>query len=185
MAQLSTDDDRTPLSARVVRVWRADLDRDGEAAEAEIALLAPEEVERAGRFRFARDRRRFVAGRVAQRRLLERYLGRAPDEVRFGYGINGKPYLLGEGEQEGPTFNLANSDGWALIACTRGRMVGVDLEAISEVEDLAELAAYCMAPPELEAWRALTDGERLTGFHRLWTRKEAYLKARGTDWARH
>ena len=99
--------------------------------------------------------------------------------MRFGYGINGKPYLLGEGGEDGLTFNLTNSGGWALLACTRGRAVGVDLEAIREVEDLAALAAYCMAPPELAAWRALASGERLEWFYRLWTRKESYLKARG------
>jgi 4'-phosphopantetheinyl transferase len=176
MAGVSVGDDLPALSAGIVHVWRVDLDREGGAG---IALLAPDEAERAGRFRFARDRRRFVAGRVALRRLLGRYLGRAPGDVRFGYGVNGKPHLLGDGGEGELTFNVANSDGWALIACTRGRAVGVDLEAIKEVGDLAGLAAYCMAPAELAAWQGLVGKERVAVFYRLWARKESYLKARG------
>jgi 4'-phosphopantetheinyl transferase len=168
-----------PLQAGVVHVWRVDLDRADLSAASSAAGLAPDEAERAARFRFPRDRQRFVAGRVMLRRLLGEYLGRSPETLRFDYGPNGKPALARDLGDADLTFNLANSDGWALIACTLDRPLGVDLEAIRPIPDLDGLARQCLTPAELVAWRALPSPDQLAAFYRIWARKESYLKARG------
>jgi 4'-phosphopantetheinyl transferase len=168
-----------PLQAGIVHVWRVDLDRAGLSTDSSVAILSPDEAERAARFRFPRDRQRFVAGRVALRRLLGEYLGRPPETLRFAYGPNGKPALARNLGDPDHAFNLANSDSWALIACTLGRPLGVDLEAIRPIPDLDGLARQCLTPAELADWHALPPQDQLDAFYRIWARKESYLKVRG------
>jgi len=132
--------------------------------------LAPDELQRAARYRRRRDRQRFVARRAALRATLGRGLGRHPAALRFRYGPAGKPRL-----EDAPAlhFNCAHSDGLALIA-TAETEIGVDLERVVDVPELEAIAARFFSPAE----RAAIDD--IEAFYRCWVRKEAYLKARGT-----
>ena len=110
--------------------------------------------------------------RDAVDRVLARYLGRAPVYVA---GPRGKPALEG-GEIE---FNVSHSGGLVALAVARGRAVGVDIERITETPPRARIAEHFFAPAEVAALRALPADEQTEAFFRCWTRKEAYLKARG------
>ncbi len=159
-----------PLAADEVHLWRIALD-----APADASLLSPDELERAGRFHFARDRRRFVAARAGLRRILARYLGQAPQALGFAYGPQGKPRLAAAGAP--PYFNLSHAEGLALVAVTAIGEVGVDLEFPRPIDP--GLAARYFAAAEIAALEALPAQERNLAFFRCWTRKEAYLKACG------
>jgi 4'-phosphopantetheinyl transferase len=162
-----------------VHVWRVRLDRD-EAALGELtALLAEDELQRASRFHFRKDHDHFVAARGALRDILGRYPGLAPRLLRFAYGERGKPSLSPEMGGRLLRFNLAHSHGVALCAVTLGRAVGVDLELVQEEFAGMEIAERFFSPREVAALRALALGERATAFFDCWTRKEAYIKARG------
>ncbi|MFD9941927.1 4'-phosphopantetheinyl transferase family protein [Nonomuraea sp. NPDC059023] len=81
---------------------------------------------------------------------------------------------------QGLDFNLSHSGEWALIAVApEGRRVGVDVERISSDADILELAARMYQPEEVERVRAAGAPE----FFRLWTAKEAYIKATGVGLA--
>lgn len=135
-------------------------------------LLSAEERDRAARFAFPRDRDRFVAGRARLRAILGGYLGEAPGAVRFRHGAWGKP------EVDGPSFNLSHSGDRAMLAVAWDVPVGADIEAVRVVE--SDLAQRAFAPGERRALAALPAEEQAAAFLRGWTRKEAYLKARGT-----
>jgi medium-chain acyl-[acyl-carrier-protein] hydrolase len=169
-----------PLGADEVHVWRVPLECRPETVSHLLAGLAPDERERADRFHFDKDRRHFIAGRGALRAVLGRYLGEPPERLRFTYNVYGKPALVGGGNVR---FNLTHSHGLALLAVTRGREVGVDLERVRA--DLAgeELAERFFSPREVAALRGLPQGQRREAFFRCWTRKEAYIKARGAGLA--
>jgi 4'-phosphopantetheinyl transferase len=138
----------------------------------DVALLSPDERDRADRFRFPRDRDRFVAGRVRLRAILGGYLDRPPGEVKFRYGPWGRP------EVDWLFFSLAHSGGRALLAVLPEVPVGADVEVVRPLDpDLAQIA---FAPGERQALAALPAPEQGPAFFRGWTRKEAYLKARGT-----
>jgi 4'-phosphopantetheinyl transferase len=154
-----------------VDVWLVDLDR-GPAGS--VAILDSDERRRADALRSATLRRRFVAARAAQRTILGERLGVAPEHVRFGYGARGKPYVDG-----GVQFSASRSDALALVAVARGFRVGVDLERRRALDDLAAVARTALSPAELGRWAALPARERLAALYRVWTRKEAYLKATG------
>ena len=166
-----------PLDRDEVRVWLVSLDRVGEATHLE-ALLATDERARADRFRFARDRNRFIACRGVCRLLLGRTLGSHPATLRFRTGPAGKPALVGDYATEGLRFNVTHAGGFALIALARDREVGVDLEWIRPDFDYPPVATW-FTPGEQQALAATVAERRRTAFYAMWTLKEAYAKALG------
>ncbi|MBN1891064.1 MAG: 4'-phosphopantetheinyl transferase superfamily protein [Thermoflexales bacterium] len=165
-----------------VHVWRAALDPPADSVRQLAQTLSPDEGERAARFHFERDRRRFIAGRGVLRALLGRYLGLEPERVCFRYGPRGKPRLADV--DDAPRFNLAHSHELALYAFALDREIGVDLEHVRPMPDAGQIAARFFSPGENAAWLALPESQRLEAFFNCWTRKEAYLKACGDGLAR-
>ena len=160
-----------------VHVWRLDLDEMIPAGLALEPRLAADERERAGRFRFTRDRERYLASRAALRGILAGYLGARPETLRFVRAPEGKPALLDE--PTGLEFNLTHADWCAMVAVARGRRVGVDVEGIRLGQSGMDVARRFFAPAEVDALLAAPPAERAATFVRCWTRKEAYVKARG------
>lgn len=158
-----------------VHVWRAALDLPERLADELRHLLSDDERRRAARFHFERDRRRFSAGRGVLRDILGRYLNTAPQELRFHYDAHGKPSLYGSDLR----FNLSHSGGLALFAVTTGGQVGVDVERIRPEVMQEGLAKRYFSPREAAALEALPPEQQPAGFFNCWTRKEAYIKARG------
>jgi 4'-phosphopantetheinyl transferase len=167
--------DVSALSRDEVHVWQIDLDVD---ASPYWDLLATEERERALRFRFERDRDHYTVGRGSMRVLLGRYLGGPPSELRFGYGAHGKPELEEPSGSE-LRFNLSHSHRLALLAVTAERAVGVDIEGVHRDVGDEQIARRFFSSAEVSVLLGLPEAERRAAFFRCWTRKEAYLKARG------
>ena len=164
-----------PLTADEVHVWHANLD-EHEAGPLK-ALLTEDEVSRADRFHFAKDRNHYTVARGLLRKLLAGYLAKSASDLRFAYAEKGKP-ALDEGQQS-LNFNLAHSHGCVIYAFSRGREVGVDLEFKREGLEAEKIAERFFSPPEIVALRALPLELRRQAFFDCWTRKEAYIKARG------
>jgi 4'-phosphopantetheinyl transferase len=172
------------LAAGDVHVWRVRLDWPEPQVTRLSALLSPDEHERSERYRFAELRREYTAGRGALRLLLGRYLGVDPAGVAFDYEARGRPLLAPPLAAGGLTFNLSNARDLALIAFARGRAIGVDLESISRTLELKDVARHFFAPAECAALFALPESQQRQAFFNCWTRKEAYLKARGMGLSR-
>lgn len=156
-----------------VHVAAFDLD----AEPASERLLSEDERDRADRFHFERDRRRFVAARSILRRSLARYLDAEPAELVFAYGEHGKPSLPGSDL----SFNVSHSGRLALFAFASGFEIGVDVELLAHArpDNDEQVAARFFSAREVEALRAYPESERDRGFLRCWTRKEAFVKAHG------
>lgn len=159
-----------------VHLWQVDLDCPAHERVALTAVLSPDELERAGRLVFALHAGRFTVARGALRCILAAYLRVPPASLRFDYGVQGKPALAGE---PGLSFNLSHSGGLALVALAAGRALGVDVEGGEERASAAEIVRSHFSAAEQQEFDALPVAERPTAFRRGWTRKEAYLKARG------
>jgi 4'-phosphopantetheinyl transferase len=164
-----------------VHVWRATLAGGGDPSELR-GLLSPDERGRADRFHAAGDRDDFVAARVALRRILARYTGERPEDLRFSRATWGKPRLdprAGTGSDR-LEFSVSHSGALALYAVAEGRRLGVDVERIVPVTANDERLSRSWLSEEELAEMASLDASALTRrFFSLWTRKEAYLKARG------
>jgi 4'-phosphopantetheinyl transferase len=162
-----------------VYVWHAALDVEAGVASFLEDTLSADERDRADRFRFARDRRRFVAARALLRTILGRWLDRDPGGLSFLVGSHGKPYLA-ESDGEPPFFNVAHSGDHALIAVTRHAPVGVDIEIVREAPDPLAIAERFFSARETAAIRQLPRDRQRLAFFQHWTLKEAYVKALGT-----
>ncbi|MCO5170368.1 MAG: 4'-phosphopantetheinyl transferase superfamily protein [Planctomycetes bacterium] len=158
-------------------VWRLVPERatDEEVAAAR-ALLAPEEREKADAFAREVDRRRSALVRAALRRAVGGALGLDPARVRLATGPRGKPLVA---DDPGLHVNASHTDALALVALSRAGPVGVDVERRRGDVEALDLARRYFAPAEAARLAALPAGERAGAFLRLWTRKEALLKAAG------
>ena len=158
-----------------VHVWSANLEPEADQLASLQESLAADEVARAGRFRFWRDQRRYMAGRGILRNLLGQYLGKAPEAIEFSYSEYDKPFLQGQQLQ----FNVAHSEDLALFAFCQTADVGVDVEHIRHVRDAEGIAARFFAAGENEIFQATDVEQRDKAFFACWTRKEAFIKAVG------
>ncbi len=164
------------LHPGVVHLWRRRLDASAEELSAYYPLLSSEEQERALRFRVERRRTEFVLTRGTLRTLLAQYLGITPQEVQFRYEVRGKPALEGE---SGLCFNVSHTDGLALMAFVMRRTIGIDVENLVRGVDAQRLAERFFSERERQVLRPLRGDELQAAFFRCWTRKEAYIKAKG------
>lgn len=166
------------LIPRDVHVWTVLI--EAVRSPARLAkLLSPDERARADRFRAESDRRRFMICRGILRSLLSRYLNDAPETLAFRHGPYGKPALRSAANAPDIRFSVAHCRDRALFAVTLGREVGVDVECVHTDRPTDEIADRFFSPHETAAIRALPAADRRFAFFRLWTRKEAFLKARG------
>ena len=161
-----------------IEIVVAGLALEPAAVRASASLLSAAERERARRFAFGRDARRFIVGRGRLRQLLGARLGVRPESVQLIYGARGKPALANSGRNS-LRFNLSHRDDLAVYALSWGCEVGIDVEAIRPLPDADAVAARFFSRPEHAAYRALDPRDRLLGFFQCWTRKEAFIKALG------
>ncbi len=157
----------TPLSARA------------EPLSALAGLLSAAERQRASRFVFDRDRRRFIVSRARLRQLLGARLGVAPESVELIYGAHGKPAVAAGPADPDLRFNVSHCDDLAVYAFSYARDVGVDVEAVRAIPDADRIAARFFSRRENEAYQALDARDKPLGSFNCWTRKEAFIKALG------
>lgn len=169
------------LDGGEIQIWRVALERRAPEVTALEQCLAADEEARADRFRFARDRRRYVVTRGVLRTLLGRILDVAPAEIRLQYGPEGKPSLSpahGSGA-EALQFNVAHSREVALLALAWETALGVDVEYRRELRDAEQIARRFFSAQEVTSLLATPAEQRRSAFFRIWTRKEAFIKATG------
>lgn len=167
------------LGSDEVHVWRATLDQPASQIESFRRTLAADEHARAERFYFQRDRERFIVARGVLRALLSFYVHGTPACLSFRYSAHGKPALAWDSDKDTIRFNLSHSHGVALYAVTRGREVGIDLEYIRSDLEVEQIAERFFSRREIATLRTLPPEVRRQAFFLCWTRKEAYIKARG------
>lgn len=164
------------LAVDLVHVWRADLDVEAARASSWHRSLSADERARGARFRFARDHGRFITGRGLLRAILAQYLHTPPGRLSLHQGTHGKPFVAGHDDLR---FNVSHAGATLLVAVAYRREVGIDIEQIDNDLPVEELADTTLSPAEVRILDAFPHEARQAAFLRLWTRKEAYLKADG------
>jgi 4'-phosphopantetheinyl transferase len=165
---------RATLPPGEVHVWQASLERPVQVVALMRDLLSADERERADRYRFERHRSRYTVGRALLRTLLARYTDTQADELAFDYGEFGKPSL-----SAGPSFNLSHSGAVALYAFATTGELGIDVELDDADFAKDKIAERFFSPAEVRVLRSLPPADQPRAFLRCWTRKEAFIKARG------
>lgn len=142
-------------------------------------LFDKDELARAERFAYEKDRCTYIHTRGTLRKLLGQYLQMKPESFSFEYSAYGKPFLPSNGKPDMVSFNVSHSGGYALLAFTHQAAIGVDLEAKDHYADTEVLAQHYFSPSERDQLLNLLIDEQVSAFYRTWTRKEAFLKAHG------
>lgn len=163
------------LAPQDIHLWQLDMGSLNEARIAQAAepVCSPDEWQRAQRFRLGPTQH--LATRLLLRQLLGAYSGLAPAALSFAQHPQGKPYVL----QVPLAFNLSHSGNTAILAISQERLLGVDVEQWQRPRNYLALAEHFFAPQESAWLRSLTEAEQAIQFYRLWTLKEALLKAQG------
>ena len=169
------------LPVDTVDIWLA-FDATFEAAQVRsrfVTLMTAQERDRMQRFHFEAGRRQYALTRAMQREVLSAYAPEvAPAQWEFEATAEGRPFLASAFEHTGLHFNLSHTDGLVAMAVGRHERVGVDVEKLDRAP-LAVAERYFSAV-ETAQLQALPVAEQPRHFVRLWTLKEAYLKAIGT-----
>jgi 4'-phosphopantetheinyl transferase len=167
------------LVEQVMHVWCLNLDDTFLEEREWTGLLSADELQRAWRFRFPTDSRRFAIARTSLRMLLAGYLGDEPAKISFHYSDHGKPSLAGAHASNRLRFNVSHSGNVAIFAFVLDRNVGVDIERVHTDIEVDAVAQRFFSPYERLALAALPTSEKHLGFFNCWTRKEAFVKAVG------
>jgi 4'-phosphopantetheinyl transferase len=140
------------------------------------STLSTGEQERAGRFRFERDRNAFTVARGLLRLVLGKLTDTSPQAIEFRYGSHGKPFVSRAPQVR---FNVSHSDDIVLYAFGLECEIGADVERIRPVEHMEDIAARFFSPAEGHDLLTVPSAARPTAFFNCWTRKEAFIKALG------
>ncbi len=165
------------LPENEVQLWYFKVDEFLKDVESYANLLSLKETARANSFKFAKDRTVYILARGLLRILSGRYLNEIPKKIKFDYGEYGKP---GYKFQTPIKFNISHSGNMIVMAFARNCEIGVDIEKIKEDFDVIDIAQHFFSPDEIQTLKALPEHEQIYGFYRCWTRKEAFIKAKGS-----
>jgi len=169
------------LDAGVIHVWSAPIEPAPRDLLARSVWLSDDERQRAARFYFEPDRERYIAARAMLRRLLGNYAGVQPHEVVFRYGARGKPEVEQPAVARSISFNVSHRGALALYAFARDSEIGIDVERLRDVPEALAIARNHFTPAETKLLEKAENPYAVQEcFFRLWTRKEAVIKAVGT-----
>lgn len=168
-----------PLTTDEIHLWLADYDRieDERLHAAYRELLAPAERTQEPRFYFAKDRRRYLITRALVRTVLSRYASIDPAAWEFSKNDYGCP-AVANAEARDLSFNISHTHSLIVLAVTRERAVGVDVENFRAREVTLGIADRYFAPPEVAALGMVPPERQQYRFFEYWTFKESYIKAR-------
>jgi len=172
------DEGHRPLRDGEVDVWQAALAQPAEKVARLAQILSEDELERAQRFYFEKDRTHFMVARGFLRCTLAAYLGVRPERLCFKYNAFGKPSLALP-RISWLRFNLSHAGEIALLAVTAGREIGIDVELIRPGMAEESIPERLFSQSEVDLLRSLPQEHQDNGFFDCWTRKEAFVKAKG------
>jgi 4'-phosphopantetheinyl transferase len=170
------------IDSRGVHVWRASLRQHPAVVQQLHQTLSQDEAERAARFHFEDDRDAFIVARGILRWLLAGYVTAEPHQLTFWYEPAGKPHLSNSFAGQ-IYFNVSHSRDMALFAISHQPKIGIDIEYIRPVTDMAQIARSTFSPNENAQLQSIPHHLTSKVFFDCWTRKEAFVKALGSGFS--
>ena len=173
--------EQLPLVQGDVDIWVALVEQvaDTDLAARFDTLLTEEERNKRAKFFFDKDRRRYLATRSLVRYVLSRYVPIRPVDWRFEATSFGRPVIANvHPGVAGLSFNISHSDRVIVLAVTRDRHIGIDVEDLSRRAPL-DIADSFFSSDEASQLRSLPADAQPRRFFDFWTLKESYIKARG------
>ena len=164
------------MNNNLIDCWFGDISTDDQSGGKYWDALSGEERSKANRLKNDAVRNRFILTSGKLRNKLAEFTGEQPQDIKLAKQTHGKPFMVEHGEI---VFNLSHTANKMIIAVGYQCQLGVDIEVWKSRTDFLGLAGKCMATQEIIDWQSLPEGEKLPEFYRIWTRKEAFVKAVG------
>jgi 4'-phosphopantetheinyl transferase len=168
------------VAENTVHVWRIQISTNLSLLQHLSHTLNDAEKIRGNKYIHKRDRNRFIVSRGAQRFILSKYLNTHPALLDFILGENKKPYIV-TNHGPGLQFNLSHTGDWILLAVS-AQSVGSDIEYVDGTFNYEDILPQHFSEKEAAYIHQESSLER---FYKLWTRKEALLKATGQGLGNH
>ncbi len=150
-----------------------------------LSWLDPTEQQRAQQLKSGTLYHRYVTAHAAMRDILSKYLGGTPADINFIQPPNQKPSIDSTQNQIDLEFSLSHSHETAILALSRSLVIGVDIEHIRNILDIAQLAKRFFTLSEYKIILGSPPDKQLSLFFKIWTAKEAFLKAKGLGISNH
>jgi len=164
------------LDNKHIHVWYININDYINSIPELISKIDKQETKRAHQFKFDKDRNCFICSHAILRILLGKYCNCDTTKITYDYTVNNKPILTYDKNLH---FNLSHSSHRAIIAFTKNRPIGIDIEYMQEKETLDNLAKRFFSSQEYNEYKLLPEQHKTQGFYNAWTRKEAVVKAIG------
>lgn len=168
------------MSINESHIWLADLDQSTDLIDNFKPLLSEDEILRAEEYSFEKDRNRYIIRTGILKSILGRYLDISPNIVQFNIGKNGKPHLCKVSGQIDINFNISYSEEITVFAFTRNQEIGIDIEKIQNFPEIDTIVNRFFSIEEKIVLNSLSNSKKTHAFFKLWTCKEALIKAMGT-----
>jgi len=165
------------ISGNDIHIWLANINQQSIGVDKLRLLLSANELERAGGFRFAVDRNRFVVSHGLLRIILSAYTNLRPEFLNFGHTDYGKPYL--SNCEINIAFSMSHSRDYAFYGLASGGEIGVDIEFIRNMEDIDKIAESYFPKNDRLTIGRLPKEQKQKAFFECWTQREAFIKAIG------
>ena len=162
-----------------IHIYLINFSENRNSVENYIQFISEDEKEKVNRFKFSVNRQNSIITYYYRRKILSRYLDIHPSEIKFTQNVYGKP-LISEPHWSGIQFNYSHSGEFLIFAISKNIEVGVDIELVKDLPDMIDLAKNYFSEKELQHFHSLENKiDRINFFYKIWTRKEALLKAAG------
>ncbi len=165
------------LQKKTPRIWILDFEKERRNVDVHLTNLNNEEIDKANKFIFEKDRIASIVSRSALRKLLAFYSNSTPQQIQFRFSKFGKPELVDS--KYDIHFNVSHSHKIGIVGFCLDVPIGVDIEFIKFTPDLDSVATKFFSAPEIENYLNLSEKDKVHGFFNCWTRKESFIKALG------
>ncbi len=163
-----------------IHLWYSLLDQPDDIINYFWAILSKEEKDRISKYKFKSLRNRHTVSKGLLKSFISNYLNIEPEEINFVQNEYGKPMLQPELNEIDLQFNVSHSKHLGMFAFTKAHELGIDVESIQETPNLNEIIAMCFSDFEKEWFYKSEPGLQKELFYKVWTGKEAFIKAIGT-----
>jgi len=163
-----------------IHLWSSLLDQPDDVINRFYAVLSEEEKNRINKYKFKFLRDRLTVSKGLLKSLISNYLNIEIEEINFIQNEYGKPSLQPELNEIDLQFNVSHSEHLGMFAFTTGQELGIDVESIQQTPNLNEIVDMCFSDFEKEWFYKSEPGLQQELFYKVWTGKEAFIKAIGT-----
>jgi len=159
-----------------VHIWQARIDVSSGYPKDIKDVLSADERERAISFKLQNDQIHFIIRHYLLRIILSKYCDYLADEITFRYDTHKKP-AFNMPEYRKIKFNMSFSHDLMLVAINKHNDIGIDIEKVHDINDLESVAVNNFSSKEFKYLNS--SSEKINTFFKIWTRKEAFIKATG------